>query len=127
MRLLCVHWFELYEYLLVTLCPALRSANNHFLFGGANNRFLFILPPAISRSLRMLRGCHPRNIRKAFAQHLRECCSHPAQMSRGALHMRDIRVANAMYNVLDARITRVAPDVRIALHSMGYFWSVSAW
>jgi hypothetical protein len=25
---------------------------------------------------------------------------------------------------MDARITRVAPDVRSALHSMGYFWSV---
>jgi hypothetical protein len=34
--------------------------------------------------------------------------------------MRDIRIANAMQNALDTRITRVAPDVRSVLHSMGY-------
>jgi hypothetical protein len=38
--------------------------------------------------------------------------------------MRDIRVANAMKNAPEARITRVAPGVRSALLSMGYFWSV---
>jgi hypothetical protein len=38
--------------------------------------------------------------------------------------MRDIRVANAMQNAPEARITRVAPDVRNALLSMDYFWSV---
>jgi hypothetical protein len=34
------------------------------------------------------------------------------------------RKANRMQHLLDARITRVAPDVRSAFHSMGYFWSV---
>jgi hypothetical protein len=38
--------------------------------------------------------------------------------------MRDIQVANAMQNSPEARITRVAPGVRSALLSMGYFWSV---
>jgi hypothetical protein len=43
---------------------------------------------------------------------------------RMSLHMRDIRVANAMQNAPEARITHVAPGVRNALLSMGYFWSV---
>jgi hypothetical protein len=38
--------------------------------------------------------------------------------------MRDIRVADATQNAPEARITRIAPGVRSALPSMGYFWSV---
>jgi hypothetical protein len=62
-------------------------------------------------------------MKRANAVMTRECHADVVQMRR-ALHMRVIRIANAMKNALDARITRVAPDVRSALHSMGYFWSV---
>jgi hypothetical protein len=67
--------------------------------------------------MRMLRGCHANVTRMLCG-----CCAINNQRMLyrwGALHIRDNRVANAM---LDARITRVAPDVRSALHSMGYFW-----
>jgi hypothetical protein len=48
--------------------------------------------------VRMLRGCHAN-----VARIPRRCHA---------------------YVVQQARITRVAPDVKSAIHSMGYFWSV---
>jgi hypothetical protein len=96
--------------------------------------------PKVTHAAHFLRSRSARHLQYTNGRHTRHMCdtrvshaagaafrAHPTHMLYKwcALHiMRDIRVANAMQNSPEARITRVAPGVRSALLSMGYFWSV---
>jgi hypothetical protein len=76
-----------------------------------------------SRHLQYMNGRHTRNKR------VRSACQMQLWRANVTQMLCECRASYARHSsskcdVKHARITRVVPDARSALHSMGYFWSV---